>query len=207
MSFVLTADNLGVGVVDPSTRGTNDAINLVSGAKGDDAKRGCSEVHQGRLTSGRSFLATIEPWHGNQVVVYRGTRREKAGTSFFPVICSTTPSPTAMPCGSLMSTATATTKSSRATGARTTACRCMTSIKPRKPGSGPCSTARWPHKTCAAATLTVTVHRTSSPSAAQPTTWSGITSGGNRSAGRSRSLLAASFDLRKAIPSHPILNL
>ncbi len=57
-------------------RGTNDAINLVSGAKGDDAKRGCSEVHQGRLTSGRSFLATIEPWHGNQVVVYLSTQGE-----------------------------------------------------------------------------------------------------------------------------------
>jgi FG-GAP-like repeat len=76
VSFILTADNLGVGVVDPSTRGRNDAINLVTGARGDDAKRGCSEVHKGRLTNGRSFLSTIEPWHGNQVVVYLNTQGE-----------------------------------------------------------------------------------------------------------------------------------
>src|SRR5262249_30783106 len=33
-------------------------------------KRGASEIKQGKLKSGRKFLATIEPWHGDQVVVY-----------------------------------------------------------------------------------------------------------------------------------------
>jgi hypothetical protein len=33
-------------------------------------KRGSSEIKQGKLKNGRKFLATIEPWHGNQVVVY-----------------------------------------------------------------------------------------------------------------------------------------
>ncbi len=33
-------------------------------------KRGASEVKQGRLKSGARVLATIEPWHGDQVVVY-----------------------------------------------------------------------------------------------------------------------------------------
>jgi hypothetical protein len=33
-------------------------------------KRGASEIKQGRLKSGHKFLATIEPWHGDQVVVY-----------------------------------------------------------------------------------------------------------------------------------------
>jgi hypothetical protein len=33
-------------------------------------RRGASEVKQGRLGKGRHFLATIEPWHGHQVVVY-----------------------------------------------------------------------------------------------------------------------------------------
>ena len=31
--------------------------------------RGSSEVHLGRLADGRRFLATIEPWHGSEVVV------------------------------------------------------------------------------------------------------------------------------------------
>lgn len=33
-------------------------------------KRGASEVRQGRLAKGMPFVATVEPWHGNQVVVY-----------------------------------------------------------------------------------------------------------------------------------------
>jgi hypothetical protein len=32
--------------------------------------RGASEIKQGKLKNGRKFIATIEPWHGNQVVVY-----------------------------------------------------------------------------------------------------------------------------------------
>jgi hypothetical protein len=34
------------------------------------SNRGASEVKQGKLKNGRRFIATIEPWHGNQVVVY-----------------------------------------------------------------------------------------------------------------------------------------
>jgi FG-GAP-like repeat len=32
--------------------------------------RGSSEIKQGKLKNGKKFIATIEPWHGNQVVVY-----------------------------------------------------------------------------------------------------------------------------------------
>jgi hypothetical protein len=32
--------------------------------------RGASEIKQGRLKGDRRFIATIEPWHGHQVVVY-----------------------------------------------------------------------------------------------------------------------------------------
>jgi hypothetical protein len=32
--------------------------------------RGASEIKQGQFKSGQKFIATIEPWHGNQVVVY-----------------------------------------------------------------------------------------------------------------------------------------
>ena len=34
------------------------------------SNRGASEIKQGKLKNGRRFIATIEPWHGNQVVVY-----------------------------------------------------------------------------------------------------------------------------------------
>ncbi len=36
-----------------------------------DASRGASEIKLGTLANGEKYIATIEPWHGNQVVVYR----------------------------------------------------------------------------------------------------------------------------------------
>jgi hypothetical protein len=41
------------------------------------SNRGASEVKMGRLRNGRSFIATIEPWHGNQVILY--TEPERSG--------------------------------------------------------------------------------------------------------------------------------
>jgi FG-GAP-like repeat len=35
-----------------------------------NGNRGSSEIKQGTLKSGKKFIATIEPWHGHQVVVY-----------------------------------------------------------------------------------------------------------------------------------------
>jgi hypothetical protein len=35
-----------------------------------DSNRGASEIKRGKLKNGRPFLATIEPWHGDKVVVY-----------------------------------------------------------------------------------------------------------------------------------------
>jgi hypothetical protein len=71
---VLTADNLGVAVIDlAATDGpsfTYAAYNLVSGEVGEPPKRGCSEVHLGVMRDGRRILSTLEPWHGNQVCVY-----------------------------------------------------------------------------------------------------------------------------------------
>jgi hypothetical protein len=44
----------------------------IGGGNQSDLKgsRGASEIKQGKLKNGRKFIATIEPWHGNQVVVY-----------------------------------------------------------------------------------------------------------------------------------------
>ncbi|MFO0899613.1 MAG: VCBS repeat-containing protein [Pirellulales bacterium] len=41
-----------------------------SGNQETSPNRGASEVRLGRLADGRPYLATIEPWHGFQVVVY-----------------------------------------------------------------------------------------------------------------------------------------
>lgn len=38
--------------------------------------RGASEIKMGSLGKGRDFIATIEPWHGNQVVVYTPPAKE-----------------------------------------------------------------------------------------------------------------------------------
>jgi hypothetical protein len=35
-----------------------------------NGNRGSSEIKQGKLKGGQKFIATIEPWHGHQVVVY-----------------------------------------------------------------------------------------------------------------------------------------
>src|SRR5688572_23237971 len=40
-----------------------------------DGNRGASEIKQGKLTDGGTFVATIEPWHGHQVVVYENRAR------------------------------------------------------------------------------------------------------------------------------------
>lgn len=43
---------------------------LGSGDQKSSPNRGASEIKRGRLSTGSDYLATIEPWHGNQVVVY-----------------------------------------------------------------------------------------------------------------------------------------
>lgn len=50
------------------------AIRLGEGNQQTKPNRGASEVKTGRLASGRDYIATIEPWHGHQVVVYVSPR-------------------------------------------------------------------------------------------------------------------------------------
>lgn len=82
---ILTASNLGVSLLslsaDPS--GTAPRVSVLSpGKAGPPPKRGSSEIHLGKLADGRRFLATIEPWHGTDVVVRRETRA--GGAEFGP---------------------------------------------------------------------------------------------------------------------------
>ncbi|MBI3408918.1 MAG: VCBS repeat-containing protein [Planctomycetes bacterium] len=42
------------------------------------SNRGASEIKQGKLKNGKRFIATIEPWHGHQVVVYTEPKKGDA---------------------------------------------------------------------------------------------------------------------------------
>jgi hypothetical protein len=69
-SDILTASYEGVSLI---SRGGGKWTRLHVG-EGNQANpkgnRGSSEIKQGKLKNGRRFIATIEPWHGHQVVVY-----------------------------------------------------------------------------------------------------------------------------------------
>jgi hypothetical protein len=66
LSDILTASNAGVDLF----RGRSHAPqSLSAGFPGQAPNCGSSEVHLGRVADGRRFLATVEPWHGSEVIV------------------------------------------------------------------------------------------------------------------------------------------
>jgi hypothetical protein len=60
----------GVFLLQRSADGRWTRTRLGSGNQEASPSKGASEVKIGRLASGRRYIATIEPWHGFQVVVY-----------------------------------------------------------------------------------------------------------------------------------------
>ena len=69
-SEILTASFEGVHLLDRGTDGKWTRTKLGSGDQMSSPNRGSSEIKAGRLPNGSRFLATVEPFHGNQVVVY-----------------------------------------------------------------------------------------------------------------------------------------
>jgi len=67
---LLTASFEGVHWFVRNERGTYTSSRLGSGFEGPAPNKGSSEVRLGTRGTGQSFIATIEPWHGNEVVVY-----------------------------------------------------------------------------------------------------------------------------------------
>jgi hypothetical protein len=70
---ILTASRQGVHLF--HFQGAGDHLtwtktHLCAGNQESSPARGSSEVRVGHLKDGRRFIATVEPWHGNQVVVY-----------------------------------------------------------------------------------------------------------------------------------------
>jgi hypothetical protein len=68
---ILTASYEGVNLLQRAASGKWQRRLLGEGNQDNPkSNRGSSEIKQGKLKNGRKFIATIEPWHGNQVVVY-----------------------------------------------------------------------------------------------------------------------------------------
>jgi hypothetical protein len=67
---ILVASYDGVSLLSPA--GAKWARRLIGSGNQDTpkGKRGASEIKIGQLKAGRRMIATIEPWHGDQVVVY-----------------------------------------------------------------------------------------------------------------------------------------
>jgi hypothetical protein len=76
---VLTASYEGASLLTHSAPGRWSRTHLGQGNQHDPkSNRGSSEVKQGTLKGRHTFIATIEPWHGNQVVVYSEPAEEGA---------------------------------------------------------------------------------------------------------------------------------
>ena len=66
---LLVASYEGVHLLDRDGAGSWQAVRLGPGHAGPDI-RGAGEIKLGRLASGRRYIATVEPWHANHIVIY-----------------------------------------------------------------------------------------------------------------------------------------
>jgi len=71
---ILTASFLGIDVFSFGRKTAWSRSKMVNGNPDPWPRGGSSEIAVGRLNRDR-FLSTIEPWHGNQVVIYRQQRQ------------------------------------------------------------------------------------------------------------------------------------
>ena len=60
----------GVFVLHRDSKGRWGKVKIGEGNQGPQPNKGASEVKVGKLRDGKRYVATIEPWHGFQVVVY-----------------------------------------------------------------------------------------------------------------------------------------
>jgi FG-GAP-like repeat/FG-GAP repeat len=67
---ILTASFEGVSFVQPTVDGWKTVRKGAGNQANPKSNRGASEIKMGRLAAGMPVIATIEPWHGNEVVVY-----------------------------------------------------------------------------------------------------------------------------------------
>lgn len=75
---LLLASYEGVFLCDRAADGTWTRTQLGTGDQESRPHRGASEIRTGRLPGGTRYLATTEPWHGHQAVVYMPPSRDGA---------------------------------------------------------------------------------------------------------------------------------
>lgn len=74
---LLVASYEGLWLLRPQADGSWKSEQIGAGEQSNPAaSRGCSEAKLGHTKSGQRFIATIEPWHGNEVVVYTPSKNE-----------------------------------------------------------------------------------------------------------------------------------
>ena len=68
---IVTASFQGVHILSRGSGSGKLSIQRIgSGHEGEAPAKGSSEIRIGRFAQGKRFAATIEPWHGNEVVIY-----------------------------------------------------------------------------------------------------------------------------------------
>jgi hypothetical protein len=67
---VLCASYEGITLLKPVTGKWHGTLLGAGNQENPKGSRGASEIKMGKLKNGKRFLATIEPWHGHEVVVY-----------------------------------------------------------------------------------------------------------------------------------------
>jgi hypothetical protein len=67
---ILAASYEGVTIFEPEGKGWKSHALGAGNQDNPNGSRGASEIKAGALKGKRPYIATIEPWHGNQVVVY-----------------------------------------------------------------------------------------------------------------------------------------
>ncbi len=78
---LLTASFEGVNALYRRDDGAWSRVHLGVGDQESSPSRGASEIRAGVLAAGKPYIATIEPWHGNKVVVYTEPTSKYEGTA------------------------------------------------------------------------------------------------------------------------------
>ena len=60
----------GVHLLERQNDGKWQRTHIGAGNQATSPNKGASEIKLGQLAGGKDYIATIEPWHGHQVVVY-----------------------------------------------------------------------------------------------------------------------------------------
>src|SRR6188474_3230763 len=79
-SYILLVSFEGVHLLERQASGKWQRTRLGTGNEETSPNKGSSEIKLGKLAGGANYIATIEPWHGHQVVVYTKPEQPRPST-------------------------------------------------------------------------------------------------------------------------------